>query len=397
MKQDWEIKTIAELEEEGIVKLGRGMVISKKDLADFPGDFPVFSSAKLNNGIIGRYGKYMFDEELITWSVDGGGDLFYRDKHKFSITNVGGFCRILNQDILSYKYLYYVLSYLHSTIKFDWVKKAHPSVLRNEYKTIPVPPLNEQKRIVALLDEAFEKIDKVKANTEKNLANAKELFESLLIQMFVKGINTKKWTLEKLEKYNKVVVGYVGPISKEYTNDENSVLLLSTKNINDKGVSLEKLTRINLQFHNKNKKSQLLPGDILVARHGKSGQSVVIPSEIKEAHALNVIVIKKSETLSSEYISFLLNSGVLDKIAASKGGSVQEIINTSVIKDLIIPVPSVKEQQDIVQQLEALSAETKKLETIYKQKSNDLEELKKSVLQKAFNGELKATKVGVRL
>jgi type I restriction enzyme S subunit len=257
---------------------------------------------------------------------------------------------------------------------------------------IPLPPLSEQQRIVAILDEAFAAIAKAKANAEQNLKNARELFESLLLEIFVEGINIKKWNLEKLEKYNKVVVGYVGPISKEYTNDEDGVLLLSTKNISDKGVSLEKLTRINHQFHNKNKKSQLLPGDILVARHGNSGQSAVIPNEIKIAHALNVIIIKKSETLSSEYICFLLNSGVLDKIAASKGGSVQEIINTSIIKDLIIPVPSVKQQQAIIQKLDALSAETKKLDAIYQQKINDLEELKKSVLQKAFSGELKTAK-----
>ena len=91
-----------------------------------------------------------------------------------------------------------------------------------------------------------------------------------------------------------MVVGYVGPISKEYTADLKSVLLLSTKNITSKGVSLEKLTRINYAFHNKNIKSQLLPGDILVARHGNSGQAAVIPVSIEEAHALNVIIIKKS-------------------------------------------------------------------------------------------------------
>jgi type I restriction enzyme S subunit len=261
---------------------------------------------------------------------------------------------------------------------------------------IPLPPLPEQQRIVALLDEAFAAIAKAKANAEQNLKNAKELFESLLIKIFIEGINIKKWELEKLEKFNKVVVGYVGPISNEYTNDENGILLLSTKNIGNKGVTLEKLTRINHQFHFKNKKSQLVPGDILVARHGNSGQSAVIPDNIKAAHALNVIVIKKSESLSSEYICFLLNSGVLDKIASSKGGSVQEIINTSVIKDLIIPVPSVNEQKTIVQKLDALSAESKKLEAIYTQKINDLEELKKSILQKAFAGELK-TEVEVRL
>ena len=288
-------------------------------------------------------------------------------------------------------YLYYLTktSYFKDSLS-KYITGQQPNYGYSHYSKIPIPlpPLPEQQRIVAILDEAFAAIAKAKANAEQNLKNSRELFESLLINIFTEGINIKKWSLEKLERYNKVVVGYVGPISKEYTNDEAGVLLLSTKNISDKGVSLEKLTRINHRFHNKNVKSKLVPGDILVARHGNSGQSAVIPNNIKEAHALNVIVIKKSETLSSEYICFLLNSGVLDKIASSKAGSVQEIINTSIIKDLIIPVPSFKEQQSIVQKLDALFAETKKLEAIYRQKIDDLEELKKSILQKAFSGEL---------
>ena len=253
---------------------------------------------------------------------------------------------------------------------------------------IPLPPLPEQQRIVSILDEAFSVIERSRNNAEQNLKNAKELFESCLIKVFYQGVNEKNWKLEKLEKYNKVVVGYVGPISKEYTNSEDGVLLLSTKNINDKGITLDKLTRINHQFHLKNKKSQLSSGDILVARHGNSGQSAVIPETIKSAHALNVIVIKKGEKMYSKYISFLLNSGVMDKIASSKAGSVQEIINTSVIKDLVIPVPSLEEQQTIVRQLDALRAETQKLEAVYQKKLDDLEELKKIVLRKAFGGEL---------
>ena len=73
----WEVKSLTELEEVGVVNLGRGKIISKKDLAASPGDFPVYSSSKVGDGKFGDYGLYMFDEELITWSVDGGGRLFH--------------------------------------------------------------------------------------------------------------------------------------------------------------------------------------------------------------------------------------------------------------------------------------------------------------------------------
>jgi type I restriction enzyme S subunit len=290
------------------------------------------------------------------------------------------------------KFYYHLLSsdYFFKKVIKGSSQATLPMINKTKWQNIqvPLPPLPQQKQIVVTLDKAFAAIDTAKANAEQNLQNAKELFESISLQKFTVGINIKKWELEKIEKYSQVVVGYVGPISKEYTNDENDVLLLSTKNISDEGISLKKLTRINHTFHNKQKKSQLFPGDILVARHGKSGQSAVIPDSMKVAHALNVIIIKKSETILSEYIAFLLNSGVLSKIQDSKGGSVQEIINTSVIKNLIIPVPSLLNQGKIIEELNNVSKQAKKLESIYTQKIADLEEMKKSILQKAFSGEL---------
>jgi len=74
--------------ESGEIELGRGDVISKKEMRQTPGTYPVYSSSVTGNGKIGEYGKFMFDEEMITWSVDGGGNFFYRPPHKFSVTNI---------------------------------------------------------------------------------------------------------------------------------------------------------------------------------------------------------------------------------------------------------------------------------------------------------------------
>ena len=138
------IFTLKELEQNKFIEIGRGKVISRKDLQNHKGSFPVYSSSKIDNGQFGTYGKFEFDEELITWSVDGGGKLFHRLKHKFSITNVAGFIRILRKDKIDCKYLFYCLANLHSKIKFDWVKKAHPSFLREVYNYILLPSLKEQ-------------------------------------------------------------------------------------------------------------------------------------------------------------------------------------------------------------------------------------------------------------
>jgi type I restriction enzyme S subunit len=178
------LRTLDELCEEGIVKLGRGNIISKKDIAAKPGSYPIYSSARENEGKFGEYGDYMFDEEMITWSIDGGGRLFYRSKHKFSVTNVGGTLRVLDAQLLDIQYLHRVLQNLHSQRVFDWVFKAHPSVIRKVYDAIPMPPLDEQMRIVARLDSMRAKTSEMVAAFDAKLVAAKNLHQSILESAF---------------------------------------------------------------------------------------------------------------------------------------------------------------------------------------------------------------------
>ncbi len=178
------LRTLDELCEEGIVKLGRGNIISKKDIAVKPGSYPIYSSARENEGKFGEYGDYMFDEEMITWSIDGGGRLFYRPKHKFSVTNVGGTLRVLDPRLLDIQYLHRVLQNLHSQRVFDWVFKAHPSVIRKVYDAIPMPPLAEQKRIVVRLDSMRAKTSEMVAAYDAKLMAAKDLRQSILEAAF---------------------------------------------------------------------------------------------------------------------------------------------------------------------------------------------------------------------
>lgn len=255
MTSRWPTKTLVELESSGVLELGRGKVISKKDLASCPGPYPVYSSAKENEGKFGQYGKFMFDEELITWSVDGGGRLFHRPKHKFSVTNVGGTLRILRPDILEYRFLFYCLTLLHSAVDFDWVRKAHPSVIRKIYNDILVPSLPEQKRVVAILDEAFARIDAAIANTEKNLANAREVFESYLNDVLTKkGEGWEEKTLKDISidfgrgksKHRprndpRLYGGEYPFIQTGDVRNSDHVIMTSTQNYNEFGLFQSKL------------------------------------------------------------------------------------------------------------------------------------------------------------
>ena len=169
---------LEELEESKVVKMGRGNVISKKDFENIPGGYPIYSSSVKNHGLFGKYGKFMFDQELITWSVDGGGDFFYRHKHKFSVTNVCGYMMVDNKKV-NYYFLAAQLQQLHTKLVFDYQFKAHPSVIRKIYK-VKLPPLAKQQHIANTLKTAQDEIDLLKQLAEQYRIQKHGLMQKLL-------------------------------------------------------------------------------------------------------------------------------------------------------------------------------------------------------------------------
>jgi type I restriction enzyme S subunit len=175
---EWEENTIADLEKRKLVNLSRGQVISKKDIDHKPGDFPIYSSSIHNDGLFGRYGDFMFDEELITWSVDGGGNFFHRRKHKFSVTNVCGFMRV-DTSRIDYRFFAAELQLLHSRKSFDYQSKAHPSVVRNEYE-VQLPPLPEQTAIASVLSDMDAALTALEQRRHKTRALKQAMMQELL-------------------------------------------------------------------------------------------------------------------------------------------------------------------------------------------------------------------------
>ena len=138
------------------IKLKRGKVIPKhkKNLKYI---YPVYSSSITNSGLMGYSDSYMFNQELITWSIDGGGNFFYRKKHKFNITNVSGYM-ILNENLFNYQFIVQSLIWQHEKLKFDYQTKAHPSVVESLYK-IPIVDLEEQHKYACLFSNLNEKYE----------------------------------------------------------------------------------------------------------------------------------------------------------------------------------------------------------------------------------------------
>ena len=174
----WQWKKLDELIQKGIVRLNRGNIIPKHQ-KDNAYKYPVYSSSTQNNGLMGYNDTYMFDKELITWSIDGGGNFFYRKKHKFNVTNVCGILQV-NENVYSYRFIAEMLTYQHSKMKFDYQSKAHPSVISSLY-SLPCLPISEQNSYCRL----FIALDKKMQIEQCCLNKLKEQKKYLLSKMFI--------------------------------------------------------------------------------------------------------------------------------------------------------------------------------------------------------------------
>ena len=167
--------SLKELIDKNVIEIKRGNIIPKQY-----GIYPVYSSSVHNNGLFCYSDNYMFDEELVSWSIDGGGNFFYRPKHKFSLTNVTGYIKVKNKNILNTQYLYYNLDYLSHSYNFDYQNKALPSYISKLYK-IYLPPIKVQEKTAKILSTFDELIEK-----ENNILSLlKKYKQGLLQQMFI--------------------------------------------------------------------------------------------------------------------------------------------------------------------------------------------------------------------
>jgi type I restriction enzyme S subunit len=284
----------------------------------------------------------------------------------------------------------YLAKYFNSNLIADEIEKLRGGAAQqnlsltqlNELE-IPLPPLSEQQRIVVLLDEAFAAIAKAKANAEQNLKNAKELFES-----YLQGVFEKKgdgWEEKTLGEIADVEYGFT-----DKSTEEGDYRYIRITDIDKNGeLILEDKKYIK---HSKEAKGFLIhDNDLLMARTGATFAKVLLfNGDEPSVFASYLIRIKFKEKIENAlYWHFTKTKNYWEQANSLQSGAAQPHFNGAAVKQVVFAYPkSVIEQKALIEKFETLSIETKKLEAIYQQKINDLEELKKGVLKKAFAGEL---------
>ncbi len=300
---------------------------------------------------------------------------------------------VLHQPKVDPDYLYHVLSSDLVFNQFD--RLAAGSTVRNlniglaKSVGIPYPPLPEQHRIVGILDEAFVGIATAKTNAEKNLQNARAIFESQLQTVFSKrGEGWVEKNLEEVADANcSLSYGIVQP-GEEYLD---GMPVVRPTDLTTKVIRLTGLKRIDPKLAGGYKRTTLHGGELLLCVRGSTGVVSIASPELVGANVTRGIVPIRFDRslLTPEFGFYLINScSVQKQIREKTYGAALMQINIRDLRNITLSFPSLKEQKGIAANLDALTADTRHLETIYQQKLTALEELKKSMLNQAFTGGL---------
>ncbi len=243
---------------------------------------------------------------------------------------------------------------------------------------IPFPPLNEQKQIVAILDQAFEAIDQAKANIEKNIENAKELQNSYKMKVFGK---TDKANFVEFDSIVNLTRGHNPPKSDFIYEPKKGYVRFYQ--IRDGWSDKYKVYVPDTSKLHRVKENEML---MVAYRHiGKVFRGV--------NGAFNVALCKISNLdtskLANDYLFELIPSSFIkDELLKISERSLIPSMSVKELAKLKVPLPPIEEQLKIVNQLENINDYTSNIISAYEKKDNDLDELKKSILQKAFSGEL---------
>jgi|SRR5690625_608088 len=352
MRGDWEIKRWEDVLE---IRSGR----NQKDVENPDGKYPIYGSG----GTIMNYADdYLCEEGTTIIGRKGTIDnpLFIETK----FWNVDTAFGLVAGEKLDKRYLYYFC------LSFDFTSRDKgttlPSLVKKDLKkiVIPIPPLPEQKRIVAILDEAFEAIDQAKTNIERNIENAEELFQSKLNEIFSQ--RGKGWVTEKLSNVFRMKSG-----------DQ-----LSKKNVIPGPYPVYGGNGITAHHKEYNLEGQ----QVLIGRVGAQCGNVHLTDEKiwLTDNAFRVTDLKYE--FDFEFLEHLLRVKDLRQTARQ---SAQPVISNSSCKNVQLDFPeSITQQKEIAELVNALDSEVLQVIEVYKTKLLALEELKKSILQKAFSGEL---------
>lgn len=365
MKEGWKMVKLTDISE----NLDYMRVPITKNVREV-GKYPYYGAS----GIVDYVNDYIYDEDLLLISEDGANLLARTTPIAFSVSGkiwVNNHAHVLRfKSLTTQKFVEYFIAGFN--IKAYVTGMAQPKLNQRALEKIklPLPPLEEQHRIVSILDASFEKIDALKKNAEENLKNAKALFQQVLAQ----ELKPKEgWVEKKLEEVSKeIFAGGDAPkqnMSKTIT--EQYPIPIYANAVEEDGLyGFTDNARVNEPA-------------ITVAARG-SGTGYVLRRKKPFLPIVRLIVIIPNPSIEMDYMYYALKS-----INIRKAGAAIPQLTVPMLREYKISLPTnIEEQHRIVRTLDTLSEKCRRLEQVAQQTICECDALKQSILRQAFSGEL---------
>jgi type I restriction enzyme, S subunit len=357
--------------------------ITKRDRV--AGAYPYYGAT----GVLGYVEGYLFDEKLVLVGEDGakwgsGENTSFAVEGKIWVNNHAHVLRPQRDKIID-NWLIYFLNHsdLSEFVSGLTVPKLNQGNLREI--PIPLPPLPEQKRIVGILDEAFAGIATAKANAEKNLQNARAIFESHLQAVFTqRGEHWEQYPLVKL------CVHFFDSAHRTPKYQEQGIPALRPRDVVNGRLDLTGAARVSQEeYEIQSKRYKPNPGDLVYSRELSYGWAARLPESPKVCLSQGMCIFRPTTAVDSNLLLYILNGPIgREQAERTAVGAAHPHINLGDIKSYIVPLPPLDEQRQIAQRLDSIAVEVQRLESLCRRKLVVLEELKKSLLHQAFTGEL---------
>jgi type I restriction enzyme S subunit len=372
MKKGWQIKTLGDI---CVIKTG------KKDVnqGNPNGRFPFFTCAKEHT----FSDSFSFDTEalLIAGNGDVGNVSYYNGKFEaYQRTYVlSGFENILP------KFLFQILDgSLKASMSNQKLGNTMPYIKLGMLKEfeIPLPPLPEQQRIIAILDKAFTSITQAKANTEQNLRNIQELFDNYLHDIFNNKSNG--WEIRKLSE---VAEYFNGLTYSPKDVGDTGIIVLRSSNVQNNQLDFSDIVRVNKIVKDK---IIVKDGDILMcSRNGSKklvGKTATIKNLKEEMTFGTFMMIIRGR--HNPYLSWFFKSNNFRRQISGGENTMINQITRYMLDDVVVSFPPIEIENGIVNELDILSGKIEKMKIVYQKKLDNLDDLKRSILAKAFAGKL---------
>ena len=336
-----------------------------------------------------KHGVPNADDIMITAIGTIGNSYIVRDTDRFYFKDASVLWLKKSADVNSE----FINWWLKSPLFFDQLDRGNGATVdtltiqKLQSVVVDLPPPENQHRIVAILDEAFDGVATAKANTEKNLQNARALFESHLQSVF-----TDAWEVGQLVTLADLAMDITDGDHMPPPKAASGVPFITIGNVDKDSRTIDFSDTFMVPreyFDSLKPNKQPRVGDVLYTVTGSYGIPVLVTEPKEFCFQRHIGLIRPKSDLRSEWLYYLLMSPqVVRQAHDGATGTAQKTVSLKVLRGFKVPRIPLANQEVAAAKLNILATATQRLESIYQHKLAALENLKKSLLHQAFSGAL---------